>query len=116
MRVTEIFAKHVLELSTSVISQCKIVKYHRRKITNVSRRHGFIEVRTHAEPNWDDEMSLFRKRVNTPNQMETMRKIEAEVEVGKVSGCLPCARSRTNNSCTLTKQFFSVLMVLSSLL
>ena len=38
-----------------------------------------------AEPNWDEEMTLFRKRVNSPNQLETLRKIEAEVSVGKVS-------------------------------
>ena len=41
-------------------------------------------IRSLEQPNWDDEMTVFRKRTNTPNQLETLRKIEAEVEVGKV--------------------------------
>jgi len=57
------------------------------RYTRTARRQRSKQTRTHAEPNWDDEMSLFRKRVNSPNQMETMRKIEAEVEVGKVRLC-----------------------------
>jgi len=100
MRLTDNFAQHVIaQHSTSKISQCKIVKYTWRRSTGVSRRHGPIEpeFRTHAGPNWDNEMSLFRKRVNSPNQMETMRKIEAEVEVGKVDFCFS----------TLCKQLYS---------
>ncbi|KAL3150580.1 hypothetical protein ABBQ32_000390 [Trebouxia sp. C0010 RCD-2024] len=37
-----------------------------------------------AEPDWDAEMSLFRKRTMKPNQMETVRRLEEEVDIGKV--------------------------------
>ena len=37
-----------------------------------------------SEPDWDAEMSLFRKRTMKPNQMETVRRLEEEVDTGKV--------------------------------
>jgi len=37
-----------------------------------------------AEPDWDAEMSLFRKRSMKPNQMQTIRRLEEEVDIGKV--------------------------------
>ena len=33
---------------------------------------------------WDAEMSLFRQRVSRPNQLETLRRLEARVETGAV--------------------------------
>jgi len=36
------------------------------------------------EADWEEEMSLFRKRLQKPNQLETMRKIVEEVDIGKV--------------------------------
>ena len=35
-------------------------------------------------PDWDKELSIFRARVTAPNQLETLRKLEARVEVGTV--------------------------------
>ena len=37
-----------------------------------------------AEPDWDAEMSLFRKRTMKPNQMQTVRRLEEQVDIGKV--------------------------------
>ena len=37
------------------------------------------------EADWEEEMSLFRKRLQKPNQLETMRKIVEEVDLGKVT-------------------------------
>ncbi len=45
------------------------------------------------EADWEEEMSLFRKRLQKPNQLETMRKIVEEVDLGKASTCL-CPQSR----------------------
>ena len=39
------------------------------------------------EADWEEEMSLFRKRLQKPNQLETMRKIVEEVDLGKASIC-----------------------------
>lgn len=36
------------------------------------------------EADWEEEMSLFRKRLQKPNQLETLRKIVEEVDIGKV--------------------------------
>ena len=54
------------------------------------------EVRPRAaeKPDWEAEMSLFRKRLQKPNQLETLRKIEAEASVGKVRA-VPGAQSRS---------------------
>jgi hypothetical protein len=37
-----------------------------------------------ASADWDAEMSLFRKRLSSPNQLATMRLLEAQVDVGRV--------------------------------
>ena len=34
--------------------------------------------------NWDAEMSIFKQRIQKPNQLETLRNIEATMEIGKV--------------------------------
>ena len=39
---------------------------------------------TCANADWDAEMSLFRKRLSSPNQLATMRLLEAQVDVGRV--------------------------------
>ena len=38
------------------------------------------------EADWEEEMSLFRKRLQKPNQLETLRKIVEEVDIGKAIG------------------------------
>lgn len=38
-----------------------------------------------APPDWDAEMSIFRKRTLKPSQLETIRHLEEEVDTGKVS-------------------------------
>jgi hypothetical protein len=35
-------------------------------------------------PDWDAEMSLFRRRVSAPNQLAALREREAQVELGTV--------------------------------
>ena len=49
------------------------------------RLRSVTPVTAKQEPDWDAEMSLFRKRTLSPNQMETLRRIEEEVDVGKVA-------------------------------
>ena len=41
-----------------------------------------------AAADWDAEMSLFRKRLSSPNQLATMRLLEAQVDVGRVRPCM----------------------------
>ena len=51
------------------------------------RRHqARVHASTHGElsADWDEEMSIFKKRTLAPNQLETLRTIEATVDVGKV--------------------------------
>lgn len=36
------------------------------------------------EPDWDAEMSIFKQRMMRPNQLATLREMEAKVNVGKV--------------------------------
>lgn len=50
------------------------------------RRAHYRHLCNSAEPDWDAEMSLFRKRAMKPNQMETVRRLEEEVDIGKVIG------------------------------
>lgn len=54
--------------------------------TMLHRRAKYRHVCNSAEPDWDAEMSLFRKRTMKPNQMETVRRLEEEVDIGKVTG------------------------------
>ena len=38
-----------------------------------------------AEPDWEQEMSIFKRRTLKPSQLEALRKLEAEkVDVGRV--------------------------------
>jgi F-type H+-transporting ATPase subunit alpha len=37
-----------------------------------------------SAPDWDAEMSLFRRRVSAPNQLAALRAREAQVELGTV--------------------------------
>jgi hypothetical protein len=39
------------------------------------------------EPDWEKEMSIFNKRLSAPNQLATLRELEAKVNVGKVTSC-----------------------------
>ena len=53
-------------------------------------RHGAAgrpraEAGAEPEPDWDAEMSIFKKRTLKPAQLETLRKLEEQVEVGRVS-------------------------------
>ncbi|GFR41698.1 hypothetical protein Agub_g2445, partial [Astrephomene gubernaculifera] len=36
------------------------------------------------EPDWEAEMSIFKQRISRPNQLATLRELEAKVNVGKV--------------------------------
>ncbi|KXZ53834.1 hypothetical protein GPECTOR_6g752 [Gonium pectorale] len=36
------------------------------------------------EPDWEAEMSIFKQRISRPNQLATLRELEAKVSVGKV--------------------------------
>ena len=45
------------------------------------------------EADWEEEMSLFRKRLQKPNQLETLRKIVEEVDIGKVRQTKLCLGS-----------------------
>lgn len=41
------------------------------------------------EPDWEQEMSIFKKRTLKPSQLETLRMLEEQqVEVGRV--CMQC--------------------------
>jgi hypothetical protein len=51
----------------------------RRKGRGYSAARSALE-----EADWEQEMSLFRKRLQKPNQLETLRKIVEEVDTGKV--------------------------------
>lgn len=58
------------------------------------------------EADWEEEMSLFRKRLQKPNQLETMRKIVEEVDLGKVHihpyACLSDGNSTLQEHLSLT--------------
>ena len=53
--------------------------------------HRRCHARVHASSDgelsadWEQEMSIFKKRTLAPNQLETLRTIEATVDVGKVN-------------------------------
>lgn len=42
------------------------------------------------EPDWNEEMNIFAKRISRPNQLATLRELEGKALVGKVRA-LPCA-------------------------
>ncbi|EFJ50639.1 F1F0 ATP synthase, subunit alpha, mitochondrial [Volvox carteri f. nagariensis] len=39
---------------------------------------------TDEEPDWEAEMSIFKQRISRPNQLATLRELEAKVSVGKL--------------------------------
>ena len=44
-----------------------------------------------GEPDWEQEMSIFKRRTLKPSQLEALRKLEAEkVDVGRVSAARAC--------------------------
>ncbi len=70
--------------------QASILRNHRSRGSKAAHvRHPFKRLRVQRcvaleEADWEEEMSLFRKRLQKPNQLETMRKIVEEVDIGKV--------------------------------
>ena len=70
----------------SVKRQQHICKRVVNRESILHRRAQYRHVCNSAEPDWDAEMSLFRKRTMKPNQMETVRRLEEEVDIGKVRG------------------------------
>jgi hypothetical protein len=62
---------------------------HRRSAaSSAAARRGALVVRAKGEeetPDWEQEMSIFAKRISRPNQLATLRELEAKVAVGKVS-------------------------------
>lgn len=52
---------------------------------------GRSKSKDEEEPDWDAEMSIFKQRMMRPNQLATLREMEAKVNVGKV---------RCNRACT----------------
>ena len=65
----------------------KALGQQRGRAKHGRRRQGHILRSTTSaleEADWEEEMSLFRKRLQKPNQLETMRKIVEEVDLGKV--------------------------------
>ena len=72
------------------------LRYHMcRRPSRAGRAYKHGKKRRHicnsAEPDWDAEMSLFRKRSMKPNQMQTIRRLEEEVDIGKVTLLEPVA-------------------------
>ncbi len=66
------------------------LRYHMcRRLSGAGHAYRHGKGRRHicnsAEPDWDAEMSLFRKRSMKPNQMQTIRRLEEEVDIGKVT-------------------------------
>ena len=55
----------------------------RKTLSHMSMRQRLVC--NSAEPDWDAEMSLFRKRTMKPNQMQTVRRLEEQVDIGKVN-------------------------------
>ena len=51
-------------------------------------------------------MSMFRKRSMKPNQMQTVRRLEEEVDIGKVIDAYICARTTSVSQAT-----FNVIVV-----
>ena len=51
------------------------------------------------EADWEQEMSLFRKRLQKPNQLETLRKIVEEVDTGKVRDSFMRCGGLTRHAC-----------------
>lgn len=63
---------------------CKQFLPHSRIEPNRSRSARCVRAGDDADPDWEAEMSLFRKRIMKPNQLETLRKMEEKADIGKV--------------------------------
>ncbi len=78
-------------VSTTGFKDCSLpLRYHMcRRLSRAGHSYKHGKGRRHicnsAEPDWDAEMSLFRKRSMKPNQMQTIRRLEEEVDIGKVT-------------------------------
>jgi hypothetical protein len=60
----------------------------RRQLRVISAAEGAGSSGDDLEPDWEQEMSIFKKRTLAPSQMEALRKLEEEkVDVGRVSRC-----------------------------
>ncbi len=68
----------------SVRSHFHMCKRLLRHSNSMNQRERHTHVCSSAEPDWDAEMSLFRQRTMKPNQMQTVRRLEEEVDIGKV--------------------------------
>lgn len=78
-------------VQTHCLDRHRVFCCSRRRYIMLHRRTSYRHICNSAEPDWDSEMSLFRKRSLKPNQMETVRRLEEEVDIGKVRG--PNSRS-----------------------
>lgn len=43
-----------------------------------------LHVYSSSEPDWDAEMSIFKKRASKPNQLHTIRRLVEKVDTGRV--------------------------------
>ncbi len=76
------------QLGNNLINRPSLHNYSIRQPYHVHCR----QFRAHAgkdaddeEPNWETEMSIFKKRTLKPSQMEALRKLEEDkVDVGRV--------------------------------
>jgi hypothetical protein len=69
-----------------------------RRSHHVERRQCRVQAGKDAdeeEPDWETEMSIFKKRTLKPSQMEALRKLEEDkVDVGRVRKCHALPRFR----------------------
>ncbi len=49
-----------------------------------TRGSAVVRAKSDEEPNWEEEMDIFKKRTMRPNQLATLRELESKVSVGKV--------------------------------
>jgi hypothetical protein len=76
-----------------LLRPCQTQLYRARFRRGVARPQATGE----SDPDWEEEMSIFKKRTLKPSQLETLRKFEGEMglEVGRVGsvqgGGLPLA-------------------------
>jgi hypothetical protein len=52
------------------------------------RRRWVARAGVDDDAEWEKEMSIFKQRTMRPNQLETLRELEAKVNVGKVGAAL----------------------------
>lgn len=61
-------------------------------------------------PDWDAEMSIFQKRANKPNQLNTIRQLVEEVDTGRVR-CMHRLRPSGAYSTCLARPRFYILAI-----